>query len=300
MANQTPRKLVKWAWALQTAEGTAELKAAQIALPLPAGADYGSDPHFSFPRYADGNMYEYPYIEEGTWQEGDVRVPLIPGYVQELFDWIITRDAYYQGKFATMWFDFGVVTEKYYDVKVNKAVLTIKAGAKPELVLTLQGKRVGTGEAITATVVEPWEYSFKEGAVTADWDGSTLAAENTLRTITIEIDNTLESGQEGMRIMAQDYPQTMENQLGPIVTGTLDRDFSSTALYTAMLAKATGKLVVTLTHGANVATITLPLIFYTGKRHLPIPEDGFIKEDVPFRARGSADGTDAPITMAET
>lgn len=297
---QLSRKRVKFAWALQSAEGTPALQGAQIALPLPAGFKYGSDPHYSFVDYAGGNPHDYIYVEEGTWQEGEFRIPLIPGYCEEIAEWIMARDAYDQAKWATLWLDFGTVTRKWYDVKVKQATFTFKGGARPELQLSLQGKRAGTGEAITVDAPEAWEYRAKEVALQSDYDGSTLVVDTTIRGLTIEIDNKLESPQDGMRIAAVEYPISMDNDVGQTVTGTIERDYSSNDLVTALVARAKGALTVTATRGGNVLTLTLPSIVYTGSDTPEVPESGFVKESVAFHAVGSADGETGPLTIAET
>jgi len=291
MAQQS-RKDCLWAYALQASEGTAVTSTGQITLPLPAGADLEADPHYSFVHYANGVAYERVFTEGGTWAEGDVRVPLIPGYVGDIFTWILDG-------WATVWMDLGGVTKKFYDVRVKKATFTFAAGKTPECTLSLIAKRVATGEAITVAPPDAWEYKCKEIGFKASWNSGTPATDKTLRGLTIEIDTCLESGEEGMRIAAQDYPETLESKMGPIVTGTITRDFSSSALYNAWKNGSVGSMAVVMARGSNTATITIPNVFY-GAHPLKIPDDGFVTEEVQYHGITSADGTAAPITMAET
>lgn len=298
---QIPRENCSWAYKVQESQGTAMTQGTQIALPLPAGASGQEDRHFKFPKYADGTAFESQYIGGGTWPEGTIRVPLIPGYVNALLGWVMTRDGDNQGQWATVWQDLVRVTRKFYDCKVVTAKITLSSFGTPELEINWRGKGVSTDEAITGALPAAYrEYTFDEAAISIDYDGSTTAADYSLRNIAFDIDNQIETGEEGGRIRASEYPYTLDNKSGMVVTGTLDRDFADSSLYDAWKAKNVGKIIATLTRGANVATFTASRVFWADPKYdIPGGENELLKEPCTFRCLGSTDGATAPLTAAE-
>ncbi|MCD6350898.1 MAG: hypothetical protein J7M26_02155 [Armatimonadetes bacterium] len=296
--SQIPRKACLFAFGLQTQQGTPAALASAVILPLPGAESIQTDPHYEFLRYADNNAYENTYVERGTWAEGDVRVPLIPGSCSDLFDWIITRDANWQGKWATVWSDLVNAQKKWSDVKVARATLRVRQFEEPELTLTLRARKVETGESITGSVIVPQPYECKEIQFLASWDSGTPAADTTIREINIEIDNMVESGEDGGRITNDVAPVTLDNEMGPVVSGSLSRDFTSSDAYDAWVAGNEGSLKVTMTRGTTVATILLPRVVWT-QNDAGIPDSGFVREGISFKALGSTDGTTAPISLSE-
>ncbi|MGE4406390.1 phage tail tube protein [Pseudomonas sp.] len=297
--SQIPRKACLFAFALQTQQGTPAALASAVILPLPGAETIQTDPHYEFLRYADDNAYENTYVERGTWAEGDVQVPLIPGSCADLFDWIITRDAYWQGKWATVWSDLVNVQKKWSDVKVARATFRFRTFQEPELTLTLRARKVETGEAIAGSIVVPQPYECKEIEFQVSWNTNTPAADTTIREVTIEIDNMVESGEDGGRITNDVYPVTLDNEMGPVVTGSLSRDFRSSAAYDAWAAGNEGSLKVVMSRGTTTATVFLPRVVWVGN-DVGIPDSGFVREGINFRALGSTDGATAPIDLAES
>lgn len=302
------KRLCKFAYAVQAAEGTAKLAADMVLLPLPAGESLKDDFHKEVIDYADGIAGDRDYVEKGRWVEGDVQVPMLPGYLGDLLDWTLTRDSEAQAQFATLWVDLtNSLVRKYYDAKVASARFHVAPPSHPELTLTVRAKKIDDDNAETfaaATLPEVSPYQARNVTFSIDPDGASPVLSCTLKEFTVEIDNRLMSGEDGMRICPYETPQYLDNGGHPRVTGTISEDFRSTALYDAWLAGAEGSITCVLARTVNTttytATLTLPRIFYPNSGHPNISDgDDFLNNEVPFHALWSMDGETAAITFAE-
>jgi len=276
-------------------------------LPLPAGESLVDDMHKEVIDYADGYAMQRDYYEKGRWAEGDVQLPMLPSYLGDLLDWALTVDGEAQTQFATLWVGYNGLVRKYYDVKVASGKLTHSAGDLPQLTFTVRAKKVDdthSDDFASATLIEARAYANKNVTFSLDVDGSSPVASCILHEFSVEWDNQVMSGEDGMRICPYVFPYKLDNGGHPVVTGTLSEDFRSTALYAAWLAENEGSLtyVMTQTHNSTpyTATLSLPRIFYPSRGHPNIPDgDQFLKNEVPFIALGAMDGSVGPITWAE-
>ena len=78
--------------------------------------------------FADLNAYQSKYFAAGQWAEGNLRVPLIPGAVANLFSWIQDRDGNNQGKWGSAVIDCVQEVKKLTDVKVGRAIFDLVKG----------------------------------------------------------------------------------------------------------------------------------------------------------------------------
>ena len=297
---QVPRKACIFGFALQTGKGEPASIGDIIGLPLPAGESLQTDPHFSFLHYADGRAGISTYVNRGTWMEGDVRVPMIPGSCVDLFDWIVSRDQYWQGVWATVWVDLANTTKKWTDVKVVRARFSHKSPEEPDLSLSLRGRICAAGESLAGIdVLEPWPYVCDEVSFAATWNGTSPVADLTARQVQFTVDNNVETGDRGMRIAPQIYPQTLDNEMGQTVEGSIERDFSDGDAMDAFLAGQEGALELSMVRDGYTSLLSLPRIVQKLNKTVT-PDSGFVNEPIEFTALDSTDGAVACIDMSES
>lgn len=304
------RKMCQFGYAIQAAEGTAKAVGDMIMLPLPAGESLVDDMHKEVIDYADGLAMDRDYFEKGRWVEGDVQLPMLPSYMSDILDWTLTRDGEAQAQFGTVWVSLPSLTyaRKYYDGKVATARLQHTAGNLPQFTVTLRCKKVDDASTDTfgaATVPTARAYKAKSATFSLDPDGAVPVYTCSVKEFTLEIDNRVMSGEDGMRICPYVWPFRLDNGGHPKVTGTISEDFRSSDLYDAWLAEGEGSLTYVLeqTQGLTTytCTLTLPRIFYPSRGHPNIPDgDEYANNEVPFIALGALDGSAGPITWVET
>lgn len=304
MAQVNPKRCAL-AYHIQTGKSVYGVAADQIVIPLPSDESLDWNPNYEDIEFTDGRQWKACFFSGGEWLTGDVPVSLIPGYCTDLFDWVITSDADWQGKWATVWRDLIEKTEKYGDVKVASAAGTLAAGRLPELNLTLLGRVQLTGEAVGEAPPTACPYEPKEVAIKLDPDGqSPTTVTGICKQVTYNINRMVEDGAEGMRLNGYAYPATLDNHAGIDVSGDLTAEFSdevdALALYDAIAGQDEGSMDVTMTRAAvATATLTFRRIVWQTKTPVKITTGGFTTISAPFKCYGSLDGATAPMTMAE-
>lgn len=295
------------AYHIQTGKSVYGAAGTQVVIPLPAGEGLDWNPNYEDINFTDARQWRACFFSGGEWLTGDLQVPLTPGYCVDLFDWVITSDADWQGKWATVWRDLSATSgqyEKYGDVKVASASGTLAAGRLPEMTLTLLGRVQLTGEAIGQAAPIACPYEPKEVAISLDPDGASPAVTGICKQVTFNINRMVEDGADGMRLNGYAYPATLDNFGGIEVDGELTAEFSSEAdaiaLYDACQAQNEGSMTVTMTHAPNTATLAFKRMVWQTKTPVKIPAaGGFTSITVPFKCYGSLNGATAPMTMAE-
>ena len=226
--NPTLERFNVFGFALQSAQGTPASTGFNW-IPMRAETNIERNPNLEAVDQADGVGYDQLMYSKGIWIEGAAGVstqPVSPS-ILDLVTWIITRDSYGQGAFATVVMKNARRTDAYQDVKVGSAVFRMHSGAPLETELHLHGVAPSTGGAPTVGSVQAGApYIFDEVTVGVDWDGSGSvgSAEMTIKTFEINIDNLLQTGEEGLRLGSL-YMQSLYNNGDPLITGSFTRDY---------------------------------------------------------------------------
>ena len=248
---------------------------------------------------ADQRDYQSRYYSAGEWAEGRLRVPVIPGVLTNLLSWIQTRDSSNQGKWASVLVDCVNAVKKLTDAKVATATFDLVKGRPVtcELAIVALDEALGTHPTPTMPVAAPYIYS--EAEVQLEVGGGGLAADVHCERMQIVVDNLLEAPEDGLRLEPNPGPSELYNLSGIRCTGYFDRDFVDSEVYEDFANGTESALTITLTRGANVATLTLPRLLHTqGDVQLPGRHDRRIVQRVEFVALGSEDGLTPPITLA--
>jgi hypothetical protein len=179
---------------------------------------------------ADGFGYDRLMYSKGFWLEGGSALSVQPvsGSLANLVAWMVSRDSYGQSKWATVVLKNSRVTDVFQDVKVGTAGMKLSAGQPLGLDLHLMGIMPVANPSVTiGTVQDGAPYNFDETTVKVDWDasGSVGSAEKTIKTLDINIDNLLQTGDEGLRLGGL-YMESLYNNADPVVTGTFTRDYT--------------------------------------------------------------------------
>jgi hypothetical protein len=299
-----PAKKTKLGFALIDAKGDDVTLAANFDIyPLPEAESLSEDLGYTFLEWADGRKYLDSYVAGLKSIGGSLTLPMIPGYCADLFAWATTRDSDEQGKWAVINAEYVHTRRKFRDCKCATARLSFRGAELAMMRFDVTGRFAGTGVDLTSTdalEVAPYKIGEQKFEIKLGGTGS-YSTTTYMSSLDIEIDNSVESPEDGATIEEQYYSYDLGNDYGPRVTGTLDRRFIDDDLYADFIAGTEGKLRITLTRAAvATAIITLPRIIYTGQG-LHAGGSGLMRETgVPFTALGS--GTHyatAPITLAE-
>lgn len=299
-----PAKKTKLGFALIDAKGEDVTVAGNFDIyPLPEAESLAEDPGYTFLEWADGRKYLDTYVAGLQSVSGSLTLPMIPGYCADLFAWATTRDADEQGKWAVINAEYYNARRKFRDCKCSTARLSFRGSELAMMRFDVTGRFADAGVDLTsAYALEVAPYRIGEQLFEIKLGGAgTYSATSYVSAVDIEIDNAVESPEDGATIQPRYYPFDLGNDYGPRVTGTLDRRFVDDDLYADFVAGREGALRITLTRaGVATATITLPRIVYTGQG-IHAGGSGLMRESgVPFTALGS--GTHyatAPITLGE-
>lgn len=220
-------KLTQFAFGVQSAQGTAKTSALTW-IPMRGTTDLEVVPNQELLDAADGYDHDHLMYSAGYHVEGNAVVSLQPidATLESLIDWILTRDSYNQGQFATVVIKDTQVQRQFMDVKVSRATFRFTAGQPVEFELALVGIQRYTATTIAqATTDATAPYLFNEATVSVDWDVSGSAvADTSIKSIQIDIDNRVQDPREGFRLRAQAYPTTLYNEGAPAITGRMTRD----------------------------------------------------------------------------
>lgn len=307
---------------VQSAEGT---QATSFTwLPLAGDLGFQEEMNPETLDMADRNHFDHLVYSKGQWWTGNIPVYLCQGAVSTIIDLIQTRDGNNQGKWASVWITQAVTGDgsvagtslwrAAIDTKVNSAEFAFAVGSPVRVDLNCTGKASGSvSEAPTgyATALQVQPFLWKECTLSFGTYGGAYATDYTINDLSVTIDNSVESPEDGMRFNGSANPYRLYNTGGCAVTGTFTRDFSDKVLYTAWQNQYGAawyaptynielKMVIAVS-GSTYLTITMPNVRITGWSAPPAgSRRGLVKESVSFTALGSYNGATevAPITLA--
>lgn len=226
--NPTLERNCVFGFGLQTGQGLPKTSGLTW-IPLRGETDFSRNPNLEAVDQADGYGYDRLMHSQGIWIEGGAGLSVQPvsGSLANLISWMVDRDSYGQGRWATVVLANPRVRDVYQDVKVGTSALRLNAGRPLDLELRLMGIRPMSNPTISLGAIQDGApYTFDETTVRVDWDasGSVGSAEKTIKTLEINIDNLLQSGEEGLRLGGL-YMETLYNNGDPVVTGSFTRDY---------------------------------------------------------------------------
>jgi hypothetical protein len=248
----------------------------------------------------------------GIWMDGNggVSVQPVSGSLTNLLSWIFDRDSYQQGKWGTVVYSDGRRSYQYQDTKVAHAKFSLNAGRPLELELGLFGITPATPSIALGSIQDGAPYTFNETTVKVDWDSSgsvSGSAEKTLKTFELDVDNQLQSGEDGLRLCDSLYPQTGYNNGAGVFTGSFVRDYIDSTTesqdpYDLWLNQITvaysdsynAQMSVTLTRGGVSLVFTMPnMRFRVARQPANASRRGTRNQTVEFQALCTAGGAAA-------
>ncbi|MFQ6133603.1 MAG: hypothetical protein ACE5R4_16300 [Armatimonadota bacterium] len=284
-------------FALQISKGS--YVAPDTWLPLLDAETVSQKHNYVFFDMADGNDFQSKYFSAGSWAEGALPLPLIPGSVSNLLSWIQDRDSDNQGEWASALIDCGNTVKQLTDAKVRRARIVLEKGKPALCLLEVVALSLAAGTPGTPAMPVAPPYIFREATVELETGGGGAAADANCERIEIVIDGMLEQPAEGMRLRDAANPLQLYNLSGVRCVGSFDRDFVDSGVYDDFLAGTESALTVTLTRDVNVCTVTLPRIVHAEDEvGLPGSAERRLVERVNFVALGSTDGATAPVILA--
>jgi hypothetical protein len=259
---------------------------------------------------ADGTDYNHLMFNSGQWYDGAAPIALIPtsGTIAALIDWIQTRDAYNQGKFATVYLyqrDTGV-NQAIVDTKVRTATFRFEKRRPVMLSLDLVGKTPGTTPAV-GVCDTGGPYLWSEAVVTQDLDIGSLSETVDMETIEVTIDNKVQDATEGMRITSGVTPAHIYNTGDINCTGRFTVDYTDATLFNLFTQQLNYdfsiegdvQLNIALARSAISLNLLVNRLKFTEWRGNPNgTNDGIIPQEITWQGLGSDDGTVPPITLS--
>jgi hypothetical protein len=284
-----------------------EARAPDVWLPLLPEDEEDGDTGLQLVRHyepidlADNSDYETRYHTGGSWVAGRVVVPLIPGSIAALVNWIQNRDARNQGQWATCVLDRVGHVVKATDVKVARAVIRLERGRAVRVALDLLGRKCEPGRVMSPNMPTAAPYFFREARLEVAHEGGALQSEQNILRARIDIDNAVEDPKGGPDTPAcvTRMGQRLRNLSGVRAWGWLERECVDSRLFDDFMAGTETAMAVVLERGASSASVVLPRLLYVGHR-VPQPKTRaeLLRERVDFRAFGSIDGVTAPVHLA--
>jgi len=245
---------------------------------------------YSTPRSGYVNRYN----PTGTWAEGDLLIPLVPGVMANLLSWIQDRDTQNQGKWASVLVDIDGSSSplKVRDAKVRQATFFLHPNEPVLCKLSVVGLRAERGTGYHPVMPTAAPYIYKEAEMELATDGGALEPAS-LGEVTITADNSIE---EAVNVP----PWGLANCAGVRVTGAIHRDLMASAIYADFAEGEEAALSIELARGANSLSLSLPRILYTCWQTMlyPVPKLPRQMERVTFLGLGSTDGQTPPIVLA--
>jgi len=247
--------------------------------------------------WADVRAYQTAYFSTGEWVEGQVRFPLVPGTLTDLFSWIQDRDGENQGKWASAVVDCVHEVKQITDLKVRRASFELVTGEPVICTLELTGLAIASGSTPTPVMPAEPPYLYREALVELAI-GGVPAAEGNCERMRLTIDTCLQAAEEGLRLAPSGAPAQLYNLAGLRARGAFSRDFADSGVYQDFLGGTEAALAVALQRGAAVAEIELPRILYVADGlGLPGSHERRLVEEVEFLALGSEDGATPPVVL---
>jgi hypothetical protein len=305
-----PYKACYLAFAIQDAKGSAAASPT-VAYPLPEGGGINPLKNLTFFHWADGNYGVAHYMSEGEWNEGTITIPVIPGYTfNDTDDNVIYKALfgrqdgacyYNDGYYMTVWRVLGCeLIEKFADVRITEGTLNLEAQSFVSLELNCVGitdVETDTDPEEDPVTVDP--YVFNNAEFEVGYGGAAEAAEDYLRSVTMEFNNHAVDPAEMITLRDSLNPVDLPFVESTEVSGSMSRIMLNTDLYDDFKAGTEGSLTATLTANSTTCTIELPRLVYT-EDPLEIPTEDIMREDsVAFQALASVDGDTDAISVSE-
>jgi hypothetical protein len=304
---------------LQSVEGSQALGTDPAWLPLCAPNGFQWVPNIQILNMGDSLYYERAAFSGGQWWAGAVKFYLTPGHASAISSWIQTRDAYGQGKFATVWQldtrgDGTSVWRGVGDVKVASASFEFTPRSPVVVTLNLLGISAAASVANSVAVATAAPYITKDCVFSYIPNASVGTSDGwNLKNLTLNINNHLQSPEEGMRLNSSYCPYRLYNEGYMSVSGSFLRDYQDQQIEAAIHSQAEwgtalddwweqtydGSLVVTMTRGV-VLTATVARVRYTDwSNQLPGSRVGALNEAVQFAGLSSYNaGWISPIVFS--
>lgn len=268
---------------LQSAQGSQALGTSPAWLPLCAPNGFQWVPNIRVLDAGDSTAYERAAHSGGQWWAGAVKFYLCPGHASAISAWIQDRDEYGQGKFATVWQsdvlgDGTTVWRQVMDVKVASAAFEFSPGGAVVVTLSLVGISNATSSlpanytpSITAPyIVKDCVFDYIPDAAVGTHDGWNL------KTLSLNINNHVQSPEDGMRLNSSYNPYRLYNEGYVSVAGSFIRDYQDQQIESAIQKQAEygvglddwwdqtydGALTVTMSRGVTL-TVTVARVRYT-------------------------------------
>lgn len=311
MAGPTLEKHTAFGFQIQSAEGS-EVYDSVLWVPFNDTLDFKLRTNRTPYRQADYNDYLHMLYSGGIWAEGGAPVSFIPDATvwAALKSWLMDRDAYNQGKFASVYiYDTARGIRAFKDVKVREFAFRFTRGEPVRLDLQLVGKGPGSGNPtpdLSGRRIGP--FLWKETVVEIDYGGlGSMSVSVDIEGAEVRGDNMIHTPEEGMRITSTvNGPVRLYNIGGQNVTGSFTRDFVDSTVYDIFVALGSddfgttydGQLKFTLTRGGVSAEILVNRFQLTDHAADPAgTNEGRIVETVEWQGLGSTDGATAPLTL---
>lgn len=306
---QFPQKMSLFATALQTQRGVAAATPTIVWPRLEVGGP-SAVKNVNYIHWADNRAGEAFFTDRGTWYEGDVSLPIVPGYLGGaggLIDILCTRDAAWQGKWFSCWEDIGAnYRRQFVDCKTRSFNLKFTAGEEPSLSATIGGLSQVAGLDLSSydpIAIEP--YMVKEISAELGEYGGAYAATCIFKSIDISVDNNCTSFEDEMRICGTNpgNPHDQPNFMGQIVEGSAEAEFSDATLIEAFEELTVMKLKITLARaGIATAIIEIPRLHIGANPLKGGGASGMVMQD-GIQFHGLYSGTDyatSAIVVTET
>ena len=313
MSDPALDKHTAFGFQVQDDEGT-EVNDTVIWTPFNDRLDFKLRTNRTVYRQADYNDYIHLLYSSGIWSEGGAPISLIPDATMwaSLIVWLQTRDAYNQGKWASVYlYDTTIGIRAFMDVKVREFNFRFTRGEPVRLDLQLVGKKPGTGTPIpTLTGRRLGPYLWKETEVQLDMGnaGGSLAVTVDIESAELRGDNMIHSPEEGLRITDSNgaYPQKLYNIGGMNVTGSFSRDFLDTTAYATYVALGTSDFAATydasvqflMTRVTTATALVNRMQLMEHAADYAGSNEGRLVESVDWQGLGSTTGADAPLTLS--
>ena len=270
-------------------------------LPLPEGTDLTNNKNYTFFQYSGGHYGPKHYETGGTYMEGTLRIPFIPGYVAagDLYTWIWGRTSeatYFQTNWATITRDLGHTKETYTNCKVMGGTIAVDyAGNYVSLDLNVAGIAEPTPASVDGdeSLFTTRPYRYKETTLetaeggTYGVPGAVLAGSNVTRNHSLEFNNMNEApGDMGtLQNPGSTYPYDLPSSAKAVWTGSFDRIYANSDIYDAFMGGEECAYVLTMASVLSdvTCTFTMPRIVYT-EDPLNAPDSGIVRESVSFQA----------------
>ena len=301
MSGIVPHKACRLGFKIQTALGARESQAS-VVFPLPEGADFVPKWTKDIYQNNQGNYERTHYFTSAYIAEGGIKIPWVPGMLAdgtELYQWLFDRDDanYYEGNYATLFFDYGGNYYVVADVKCTGGTITPEKNRPVYLTINARSGAepiAGSASNFPSYSTDAWfdgsPYVGEDIYIQLDITGEGLAVDEWTKGHSLEWDNQVMDAGDASLITYQrgPGPYALPNLARAQWKGSFTRWFVDTHMPDiALEASFEGKYELFVTQGASLAQLYFPRIVFTDGLFPPIPGDGIVQNDLSFEALGS-------------